>query len=502
VVKNNNTYSHLNQLKKKVYTFIHLFFIFSPFVANANYDFNTELQKVYAHTFKYNHVQANEILTTQLAANPKNSIAWYLKSLNETLAILLTDNPQLYSNYKKNHVLYLKNITKDNSQSPYYRFCLAEVYFHWATVQFKMGDMTNAAIDLKKSLNLLNQNAELHPNFVPTKKTLGLLNIILGAIPKNYQWLSNTLGYKGDIKKGENYLNEVIQANNIFSKEAQLYLICLKDYFISTTPDLAGMARLHNEDSNNPLITYLYAAMLAKHSKVAQAIPLCDKLNNPNLYTTFPFLNHLLGDIYLMAGSYEQSKTHYQTYLLHYKGKNFLKDVHYKLFVLYYISDQDQTAFNFWNKIPQTGNSIYESDKYAEQQYKYKSIPNKQLAKVRFFTDGGYYPQAFEILNKLYIDQLKSQKDKIEFYYRYARLYHKTANLSEAIDYYEKVIHINTTQTFYFAPNACLQLGYIYTYLKQNDKAKYYFNKAIEYKNHEYENSIEQKAKVALRALN
>jgi tetratricopeptide (TPR) repeat protein len=121
---------------------------------------------------------------------------------------------------------------------------------------------------------------------------------------------------------------------------------------------------------------------------------------------------------------------------------------------------------------------------------------------VRFFTDGGYYPQAFEILNKLYIDQLKSQKDKIEFYYRYARLYHKTANLSEAIDYYEKVIHINTTQTFYFAPNACLQLGYIYTYLKQNDKAKYYFNKAIEYKNHEYENSIEQKAKVALRALN
>jgi tetratricopeptide (TPR) repeat protein len=203
-----------------------------------------------------------------------------------------------------------------------------------------------------------------------------------------------------------------------------------------------------------------------------------------------------------MAGSYEQSKTHYQTYLQHYKGKNFLKDVHYKLFVLYYISDQDQTAFNFWNKIPQTGNSIYESDKYAEQQYKYKSIPNKQLAKVRFFTDGGYYPQAFEILNKLYIDQLKSQKDKIEFYYRYARLYHKTANLSEAIDYYEKVIHINTTQTFYFAPNACLQLGYIYTYLKQNDKAKYYFNKAIEYKNHEYENSIEQKAKVALRALN
>lgn len=473
-----------------------------PIASYGNYDFNTELQKAYVHTFKYNTAHANEILQAQLAANPKNSIAWYLKSLNETLAILLTDNPVLYANYKKNHTIYLKNITKDNNQSPYYRYCLAEVYFQWSAVQFKMGDMTNAAIDLKKSLNLLNQNIDLHPSFVPTKKTLGLLNIILGSIPKNFQWLSNTLGYKGDIKQGEQYLNEVIQANNIFSKEAQLYALCLKDYFVSTTPDINGMSQLHSDDPNNILITYLYAAMLAKHGRVANAMSLYDKLSNPSYYSSFPFLNHLLGDMHLMSGQYEKSKTHFQLYLQHYKGKNFIKDINYKLFVIHYIANEDNIAYVYWNKIPKEGNSLYESDKYAEQQYKYNSIPNKQLAKVRFYTDGGYYNLAFDLLNKLFLDDLKSQKDKIEYYYRYARLYHKTNNLSEAIDYYEKVIQINTTQTYYFAPNACLQLGYIYIYLKQPEKAKYYFNKAIDYKNHEYENSIEQKAKVALRALN
>ncbi len=53
---------------------------------------------------------------------------------------------------------------------------------------------------------------------------------------------------------------------------------------------------------------------------------------------------------------------------------------------------------------------------------------------------------------------------------------------------------------YYFAANSALLLGFIY---QNTDKklAKIYFEKAISFEGHEYEESITQKAKLALEKL-
>jgi hypothetical protein len=54
---------------------------------------------------------------------------------------------------------------------------------------------------------------------------------------------------------------------------------------------------------------------------------------------------------------------------------------------------------------------------------------------------------------------------------------------------------------WYFAPNACLQMGYLFVDERNESRAKEYFKKALTYKDHEYKNSIDSKAKTGLNRL-
>jgi hypothetical protein len=85
--------------------------------------------------------------------------------------------------------------------------------------------------------------------------------------------------------------------------------------------------------------------------------------------------------------------------------------------------------------------------------------------------------------------------------YRTARLNHKAGQDKDAVTYYLKTIELSKDETYYFAPNSCLQLGYIYQGRKEKAEAKKYFTAALNYKNYEYKNSIDNKAKAALNDL-
>jgi len=73
--------------------------------------------------------------------------------------------------------------------------------------------------------------------------------------------------------------------------------------------------------------------------------------------------------------------------------------------------------------------------------------------------------------------------------------------LSVAKIYYEETIKLSRENPWYFAPNAALQLGYIYRDQKDFEKAKKYFELAMSYRKHEYKSSIDTKSRAALDQL-
>ena len=75
------------------------------------------------------------------------------------------------------------------------------------------------------------------------------------------------------------------------------------------------------------------------------------------------------------------------------------------------------------------------------------------------------------------------------------------ARNEEARENYLKAISMTGDEEWYFAPNACLQLGYMLAAQGQTAEARRYFEQALSYKKHEYKNSIDSKARSALAQL-
>jgi TolA-binding protein len=96
---------------------------------------------------------------------------------------------------------------------------------------------------------------------------------------------------------------------------------------------------------------------------------------------------------------------------------------------------------------------------------------------------------------------LPSLRDQVEYYYRRARIEHKTEQLAAAKLFYRQTIDMAGDESWYFAPNACLQLGYILEAENNKTEARSFFKKALTYKKHEYKNSIDSKAKSAIARL-
>jgi tetratricopeptide (TPR) repeat protein len=143
---------------------------------------------------------------------------------------------------------------------------------------------------------------------------------------------------------------------------------------------------------------------------------------------------------------------------------------------------------------------VSEADKHAARSLT-DELPHVNLARARYATDGGYYQQARMILDSIETSDLPADRDQVEFYYRKARLAHNTGDLSSAKQLYRQSIDLSANQPWYYAPNSCLQMGYISRNEGNETLAKNYFNQALTYDRHAYKNSIDSKAKSALAQI-
>ncbi|HQE66974.1 MAG TPA: hypothetical protein PLE05_09080, partial [Bacillota bacterium] len=64
-----------------------------------------------------------------------------------------------------------------------------------------------------------------------------------------------------------------------------------------------------------------------------------------------------------------------------------------------------------------------------------------------------------------------------------------------------KGLDLGINSNEYFAARACLQAGYIYEKKGQIAKANEYYNKELSLDEHEYKNSLDQRAKSSLNRL-
>ncbi|WP_266364429.1 tetratricopeptide repeat protein [Tellurirhabdus rosea] len=469
----------------------------------ADFDFTPPLQRAYQDLFSLKVGAGRRAIGPELAR--RNGIAVYLDNFGDMLTLLTSDDRTLYKTLEKRQEQRLELLDDLDENSPWQRFAQAEVRLHWAFVKLKFGHEVSACWDIIRAYRLLEDNRKRFPDFLPTRKSLGVLHVLIGSVPNNYTWAIKMMGLKGSVQQGMQEIGEVSRKEALFGTEARLIDLLLRGHVLTFTPEDAARTRqLVRDHPDNLMISLFAASLLMKdaRSEEAQAL-LLERPKGPE-YLPYPFIEYQLGEIQLQKGNYPQALGHYRAFLGQYKGVNFRKDTYYRQFLCFWLTGQEAQAVPLLQQAQKTGTTSVEADKAAQKfadAFFRKGISPRQkiLLKARFATDGGYLDSARNTLRPFSEKDFPLTPEKAEFQYRQGRIFQRRGEPLAAIPHFERAIALSEADQLSFGATSALQLGYIYKQQNKPAQARQYFQKALSYEKHEYKNSVDNKARAGLQ---
>lgn len=290
-------------------------------------------------------------------------------------------------------------------------------------------------------------------------------------------------------------LHKVQQSDDFYSLEASLYSALLQSYLLNRTEEaVSNMEPLH-EKNKLFLVNYAYALILMKNAQGESAKQILDDVANrhPEPFG-IPQIYYLYGEVYLQKNQPDLAIANYEKFLLNHNGQDLVKDACFKSGICYFIKGETEKSESFFAKAKVAGRTKNEADKYAALVLGRNLHLNKDLLKLRYATDGGYYEKALKIHDDM--DTTGFNNHEISgFYYRSARLFHRIGELQKAEGFYHNTIKYQEEKSWYFAPNSALQLAIIYQSKNDNDAAKKYLHLINNYSGYPYQSSIRQKSK-------
>ena len=193
-------------LTKKAGLLACFFFVFHSAVATDKiWQFSPEMQKAYQLVLN---------LQPELALVQLNKITYksdelhkmYVLSLNETIDILVTEDPKRLEQFEANYKIR-QDYLDDLPASPEVLFLQAELNLQRGFNLLNTGQEFNAVFAIRRAYNMVQECQKKYPDFVPIKKTAGVIQVMVGSVPDKYAWFMGLLGMKGQVVAGQKLLS-------------------------------------------------------------------------------------------------------------------------------------------------------------------------------------------------------------------------------------------------------------------------------------------------------
>jgi len=390
--------------------------------------------------------------------------------------------------------------------SPLRDYARVEIRLHQALAQLAFHHEVRGAWNLRQAALLAQAAAQRYPTFLPLNRTLGLCQFGIGSLPEGYHWLLRLLGLSGSVETGLQNLRRAATQPHDFQAESQILLALIREaYYKKGDESLALVSQLASEQPDNLLFSYLLISLHKRQHHGEVALAAYRARPTGPAYLPLPYLHHLVGDLLLYRGDYAGSTTENQQFLRDYRGDYYRKDAAFKLYLAAWLGGAPAaTTERYRQQINLAGPLTIEEDAYAQRFYHDAQLLNPTLTRARLLTDGGYYTQAMSTLQQFRPGAATPVRDQLEAPYRRARVWQGLGRLDSARADYQRTLHRSAAlgePAYYFAPQAALQLGYLALASGQRAAARQYFEQALAYPHHEYKNSTDQKAKLALHGL-
>ena len=491
-------------MKKKALLLVSL--IFTVVSAFANFDFNTNCQQAYSNILSLKLKKARILIDQEKGAHPTNGIAILLDNYYDYFWLLTTDSKADFDRLKDNKNARLTLLEDEDKNSPYYNFALAQINLQWALIHSRFGENTAAGFEINKAYKLLQANSKKFPTFLPDDIPLGLVNVLLGSLPDGT--LKSALGFfgvKGSTSTGINNLQQLVvklphSGYAIYNDELVFYLTYIQSYITADPKAYENMQQYTAAMDNNSLIkTYIKSFVAIRTGHSTEAINYLDRRPAGPEYQPYPYLTYLMA-LAKINRLDKNAEDYFKRFMIENKGVSYVKDAYLHLAWAALLEGDQHGYQNYIQLVKTKGYLFNDKDKQAVTEAG-NPMPNLELLKARLLFDGGFYEKALRTLNDRNAGTFATVAEKTEYYYRLGRINEALEKDDEALHNYQLTINIGKGTPYYYAPTAAVKMGNIYEKQKNKPEATHYYNMAIAFKNHQYENSIEQKAKEGLKRL-
>lgn len=425
----------------------------------------------------------------------------YLENLSDVTTLIFSEDREQFELLRKNEKIRLKKLKDSDRPSAYTDFIRAEIKIQWAFVKLKFGEQWNGVWALRSAYKIIQDNIEEYPDFNLNYKTLGLLHVIFGAVPDRYQWVLGIFGLEGDTRAGLNELYALMDDHSVFQKEIMVVSALIESYLMENH---VAAIKLIGADTENitHMERYALALVLMKsHQSSRASVLLQTSLQTLKSSEAAPLFTYLLAETQFQEGHYGEALKKYDFFLQNFRGINQLKDASFKAGLCAMFMGDEKQSGTYFAEARQRKETDAEVDKNAQKLLETEPFPDPVLLQIRFSIDGGFYQLADSLLNAVNVNSFEPYQ-QFELVYRSARLNHLRGDYDTAIAFYRQVINREEKiPENYFVPNSFLQLGYLQQSLGNTDMARMYFERVLTFRKHPYKNSLDSKAKIALKGL-
>jgi tetratricopeptide (TPR) repeat protein len=468
--------------------------------ADKSFEFNSTCQQAYREITQLKLNNGLALIEKAKLQNPDNLIPLVLESYVDFFTLFFNEDPTIYAARKPKFEERIEAIKDGPKTSPFYNFCLSVVYLHKAAVAIKFNEMWNAGWDAKKAYQYIKDNKRQFPTFTPNDLLYGGLQAAIGTIPKGYKWVAGIFGMKGSVADGMKTVTNFVNSNDPWAKlmfNEAAFFYCYLQFYIENKKDeaLQFIQTKKLDVVNNHLFTYMQANLALNNKQVDLARNTILNRNKSLEYLQTPVWDFQMGFVQLYQLKTQEAINYFETFLKNFKGKFYVKDVNQKISWCYYMQGNLPKAQEARKNVINNGAANSDADKQALKDAKKGTWPNIVLLKARVLNDGGYNNEALVLLNTKGNTNFTKEEEQLEFAYRVGRINDDLKKYDDAIAFYLKAIAIGEKRTEYYAARAALQIGMIYE--KRGDKktAISYFEKCLDMENHDYKNSLDQRAK-------
>jgi hypothetical protein len=460
-------------------------------------------RRAYAEVLKLRLGTARDLLRPELATAPTAPAPLLVANCADFVELLCTQDASRYDALAASQEARLDALD-DAPASALRDYARAEITLHLGLSQLLFKHLVMGGYHLRSGYHQMQDVVKRYPSFVPARKTLGLCEFAVGSLPEGYHWLLRLLGLTANPETGLQHLAQAATQPSDFQTESQIYLAMIREgYYKKPEEALRLVERLCSQQSDNLLFAYLLISTNKRQHHGDAALAAYRARPTGSAYLAIPYLHHMAADLLLYRGEYADSERENLAFLRDYKGQHYRKDAAFKLYLAAWLGGQPAaTAARYREMINRPGPADVEEDTYAQHYYHEAVALNPTLTRARLQSDGGYNQQALNTLRSFHATANTLWRDQIEAPYRRARAFQGLGQMDSAWFYFERTQTVAGPKApYYYAPQAALQQGYMALGAGNKPVARRYFQKALNYPWHEYKNSTDAKAKLALREL-